>query len=145
MVRRTRKFRMIQKALHPTDDVNSLYVLRKGWKELANIQDSVDASIKRLKDYGKHGETLITATRNNTDNTSINRTEKNRKQTWEEKQLYRYFKRQTSDISHEKTWTWLRKGNLKREAESLIAAQNNTIRTNNYPEKIDKTQQKQQM
>ena len=29
------------------------------------------------------------------------------------KQLYGNFKQQTSDISHEKTWMWLRKGNLK--------------------------------
>ena len=37
----------------------------------------------------------------------------------------------TNKISHEKTWTWLRKGNFKREAESLlIATQNNAIGTN---------------
>ena len=36
----------------------------------------------------------------------------------------------TKEISYEKTWTWLRKGNLKRKTESLlIAAQNNAIRT----------------
>ena len=40
-----------------------------------------------------------------------------------------YFKRQTSRISCEKTWTWLRKRNLEKETESLlIAAQNNAIR-----------------
>ena len=45
------------------------------------------------------------------------------KQKWEKKQLYRHFKRQTSEISVEKIWTWLRKGNFKRETESpLIAA-----------------------
>ena len=39
-------------------------------------------------------------------------------------------------------WTWLRKGNLKREIESLqIAAQNNAIRTNHIEARIDKTQQ----
>ena len=31
---------------------------------------------------------------------------------WEEKQLYGYVKLQTGEISHEKAWTWLRKGNL---------------------------------
>ncbi len=37
--------------------------------------------------------------------------------------------KQTTDIIHEKTWTGLRKGNLKRETESLlIAVQNNAIR-----------------
>ena len=36
------------------------------------------------------------------------------------------------------TWIWLRKGNLKRETESLL---NNTIKTNYIKAKIDKTQQ----
>ena len=51
-------------------------------------------------------------------------------------------KQQTSDISHEKTWMWLRKGKLQRETESLlIAAQNNTISTNHIKARIDKMQQ----
>ena len=42
----------------------------------------------------------------------------------------------------QKTWTGLRRGNLKRETESLIiAAQVNAIRTNYIKAKIDKTQQ----
>ena len=46
------------------------------------------------------------------------------------------------NISHDKTWTWLRKGNFKRETESLlIAAQNNAVRTNHIKARIDKTQQ----
>ena len=50
--------------------------------------------------------------------------------------------RQTSEIIHEKTWVWLRKGNLKREIKSLLlAAQNNAIRTNYNKVKIDKMQQ----
>ena len=41
-----------------------------------------------------------------------------------------------------KTWSWLRRGNLKRETESLItAAQDNAIRTNYIKAKIDRTQQ----
>ena len=40
------------------------------------------------------------------------------------------FKRLINCISHEKTWTWLRKGNLKSESESLlIVAENNAIRS----------------
>ena len=39
-------------------------------------------------------------------------------------------------------WTWLRKGNLKRETEHLlIASKNNAVRTNNIKARIDKTQQ----
>ena len=64
------------------------------------------------------------------------------KQKWEGKQLYGHFKRLLDNISHQKTWTWLRKGNLKREMESLlIAAQDNAIRTNHIKARIDKTQQ----
>ena len=45
-------------------------------------------------------------------------------------------------LSDDKTLTWLRKGNLKREIESLkIAAQNNAVRTNHNKATMDKTQQ----
>ena len=60
----------------------------------------------------------------------------------EEKQLHGRFKRLINNISHDKTWTCLRKGNFKRETESLLmAAQNSAIRTNHIEERIDKTQQ----
>ena len=43
--------------------------------------------------------------------------------------------------SHEKSWMWLRKGNLMRETEALlIAAQKNAIRTNHTKARIDKMQ-----
>ena len=49
---------------------------------------------------------------------------------WEEKQLYGYFKLQTSEISHQKTWTCRRKGKLRRETDFLIiAVENPAIRT----------------
>ena len=65
--------------------------------------------------YKKRGGRLITITRNNTDNTSINRTEITRKNP-----LHGHFKRQTNEISDEKTLKWLRKGNLKREKLNLF-------------------------
>ena len=106
---------------------------------LANIEDSVDTTIRTLDEYiNKSKERLkqpgkaIATSRN---------TSKTKKQKWEEKQIHRYFKRQTQEISHQKTLTWLRKGNLRRETESLIiAAQDNAIRTNYIMAKKDKTQ-----
>ena len=63
------------KALQPRDDVDRLYVSSKeGRRRLAGIEESVDASIQRLEDYReKHEGGLITAIKNDTDNTVINR------------------------------------------------------------------------
>ena len=107
MDQRARKLMTMYKALHHRDDVDRLYVSRKeSGRGLAGIEDSVDISIQRLEDYiEKRGGVWIAATRNNTDNTRINRTKIIRNQKWEEKQLYGRFKRLTSDILHEKTRT----------------------------------------
>ena len=127
MDQRTRKLMI----MHPSDDVDRQYVLRKmlqHWRQHWRIDTT-----RRLhwKEQRK--------TRNKNDNTRRNRTEITRKQNDKEKQLYG---RLTSDISHEKTWTWLKKRNLKRVTQSLlIAAQNNAQRTNNIKARIDKTQQ----
>ena len=65
-----------------------------------------------------------------------------RKQKWKGKKLYGRLKRLINNISHDKTWTWLRKENFKRETESLlITAQNNAVRTNHINARIDKMQQ----
>ena len=142
MNQRTRKLMTMNKALHPRDDVDRLYLSRKeGGRGLAGIEDSVDTSIQRFEDnIGKHGG-LITAIRNDSDNTMNNRKTTTRKQKWEEKQLYGRFKRLINNISHQKTWTWLKEGNFKKEIESLlIAAQDNAIRTSRIKTRIDKTQ-----
>ena len=115
----------------------------EGGRGLANIEDSVDASIQRLKDYiQKHEGGLITATRNETENRMNKRMRITRKQKWEGKQLYGRFKRLINNVSRDKTWTLLRKGNFKRETESLlIEAQDSAIRTNHIKARLDKTQQ----
>ena len=47
MDQRTRKLRMMLKALHPRDDIHKLYVSRKeGESEHASIEDTIDASIR---------------------------------------------------------------------------------------------------
>ena len=133
----------MHKALHPRDDVDRPYVSRKeGERGLASIEDIFDALIQRLEDYiEKHKGGLITAIRNDIDNTMDNRMTITRKQKWEGKQLYGCFKWLINNISHDKTWTWLRKGNFKRETESLlIAAQDNAIRTIHIKTRIDKMQ-----
>ena len=55
---------------------------RQEGKGIASIEDSIDATIQRLRNYTeKRREKPITATRNNTDNMRINRT----KMTWKQK------------------------------------------------------------
>ena len=81
------------------------------------------------------------ANRNGNDNTIDDRMTITRNKNVKQ-QLYGRFKRLINTTSREKTWTWLRKGNLKRETESLlIAAQDNAIRTNYIRAGIDKAQQ----
>ena len=65
----------MHKALYPRDDVERLYLSRKeAGKGLTSTEDSIDASIQRLEDnIEKHEKGLITAVRNDTDNTMANR------------------------------------------------------------------------
>ena len=104
MDQRTRKLLTMHKALHPRDNVDGLYISRwESGRGLASTEDSMDASIQRLEDYiEKRRGRLITAFRNNTNDTMISRTTITRKQKWEEKQLYGRFK-------------WLIRRHLERE------------------------------
>ena len=94
----------MRKALHPRDDVDWQNVSRKEeGRGLANIEDTVDASIQRLEDYiEKQERGLITAIRNNTDNTIVDRMTTTRKQKKEEKQFDVRFKWLINNISHKK-------------------------------------------
>ena len=50
--------------------------------------------------------------------------------------------RHTREVKSDQYWAWLQNGGLKRETESLIvAAQNQSIRTNIVQANIDKSQE----
>ncbi len=78
---------IIRKPLYSRDDIDRLYVSRKkGGRGLASIEDNVDASIQRLENNTEKLEgRLITAHRNQTDNTMNNRMKINSKQKCEKK------------------------------------------------------------
>ena len=139
----TQEQEMDQRTRKTNDHAYDHVSRKQGRRGLASIEDTVDASIQRLEDYiEKHERGLITTIRNGTDNTIDERLTTTMKQNWDRKQLYSRVKRLINNISHQKTWTWQRKGNLKRETESLlIAAQGNAIRTNHIKARIDKMQQ----
>ena len=65
----------MHRVLHPRDNVDRLNVSGKEeGRGLASVEDSVEALIQRLEDYiGKHKGGLITAIKNDTDNTVTNR------------------------------------------------------------------------
>ena len=119
---RTRKLTTMHKALHPRDEVDRIYLSRKERRGLASIEDSVNASILQLEDYIEKREGgLIVAIRNESNHTMDNRITITIKEKWKKK-LYKRFKGLINNISHNKTWPWQRKGNFKRETESLLIA-----------------------
>ena len=60
---------------------------------------------------------------------------------WEDKVLHSQYLRQTKEVRSDQCWAWRQNGDLKRETESLImAAQNQSIRTNLVKARIDKSQ-----
>ena len=84
----TRKLVTMNKALHPRDDVDRLYVSRKeGGRGLANIEDSIEDS----KTTGTTWRKTDYSHQEQTDHTRINRTTITRKQKWEGKKLYDIF------------------------------------------------------
>ena len=82
----------MDKAFHYRDDVDRLNMSRKRGRRPISIQNSADASIQNLEKYVRNRrERLIIATRNDTNNKSINRTKITRKHKWKETQLYGHF------------------------------------------------------
>ena len=64
-----------------------------------------------------------------------------RLQDWEGKVLHGQYLRETKEVKSDQCWAWLQNGNLKRETESpIVAAQNQSIRTNLIKARIDKSQ-----
>ena len=92
-----RKLKMMHETLYFWDDVDGIYMSRKeGGRGLTK---SIDASIQKVEDYTEtRGERLITAIRNKTGDTRINRTNITRKQIWEEKIVCGRFKQLTNGI-----------------------------------------------
>ena len=72
VAQRNIKLMTMNKALHHRDDVDRLYESRKErGRWLTSIEDSIDASIQRLKNYiEKHREGLIRVNKNDADNTT---------------------------------------------------------------------------
>ena len=147
--RKTRKLFTMYGGFHPRSDVDRLYIPRKeGGGGLISIEDCVELAIRGLEVYVNGSEErLIQAARGDKIDglevaSILKKLKKERRlKDWEEKPLHGQYLRQTKEVSSEQSWRWLQNGDLKRETESLIvAAQNQSIRTNLVKAKIDKSQ-----
>ena len=136
-------------ALHPKSDVDRLYVPRKeGGRGLISIEDCVELAIRDLEVYVYRSEERLTqAARGDKidglEAASVLKRPKKEKrlEDWEEKVLHGQYLRQTKKVRIDQCWFWLQNGDLKRKTESLIvAAQNQSIRTNLVKARIDKSQ-----
>ena len=66
-----KKLMIMLEALNLGDDINRLYVSRKGGRRLASIANCVDASIQGFEKYSKKNkEKLITTANNNNKKTT---------------------------------------------------------------------------
>ena len=146
--RKIRKLFTIYGALHPKSDVDRLYILRKGGRSLISIEDCVELAIRgfEVHVYGSE-ERLIQAVRGDMidgleDASVLKRSKEEKKlEDWEEKVLHGQYLRQNKEIRSDQCWAWLQNEDLKREAEILlVAAQDQSIRTNLVKAKIDKSQ-----
>ena len=102
----------MHKALHPWDNGDRLYVSKKEeGRRLASIEDSIDASIPQHEDYiEKHEGGLSHEKRHWQHDGQQNGNKYETKMG--KKKLYERFKQLINNIFHDKTWTWLRKGNF---------------------------------
>ena len=134
--------------MRPKSDVDRLYIPRKeGRRGLISIEYCVELAIRGLEVYVNGSEErLIQAARGDkidgleAAKVSKRLKKEKRLEDWEEKVLYGQYLRQTKEVRSDQCWAWLQNGDLKREIESLIvAAQNQSIRTNLVKAKIGKS------
>ena len=148
--RQTRKMMTMHRALHPRDSVDRLYLPRKeGGRGLISIEDCVDIAELSLKEYVmKSKEKLISAARGSVTE-EVESAESYKKRRKEErgtniwgKELHGQHFRQMKDVGAKESWTWLQKGELKKETEGMImAAQSQSLRTNAIKARIDKSRE----
>ena len=115
---------------------------------MISIEDCVELAIKGLEVH-VHGsdDRLIQAARggkrDGLEAASVLRRsiKEKRLEDCEKNVLHGQYLRQTKEVRSDQCWAWLQIGDLKREIESLIvAAQNQSIRTNLVKARINKSQ-----
>ena len=122
--RKTRKFMIMNKELHPRTDVAQLYVSRKNsGREFDGCKNSVKSEENGLGWYIKNNiEPILVAARTSTTIThketvglkEFRKTkEKHRTNDWTAKRMHRQFAGNKEDKNQTNTWRWMKKSDLK--------------------------------
>lgn len=143
--RKTRKLLTIYRAHHPQADVDRLYFKRKqGGRGLISVEDCVTAEINSMVRYLVNSDEIALKAVQN-ENTLRVRNNGAGKEELREERRRRYLSKclhgqyeKNTEKKDEKSWEWLKKGELKKETEGLLmAAQDQALRTNSIRSKID--------
>ena len=149
MDRKTRKLLTIYRSMHPQGDVDRLYMKRvAGGRGLQSVEETVELEEASLAFYleTKEEELLREVSReqilefNGSPQDKKKAMLKDRQMKYENRNLHGAFERKTKEIKDSvESWTWLKKGYLKKETEGMImAAQDQAIRTRWVQKNIDK-------
>eukprot|EP00112_Aurelia_sp_Birch-Aquarium-sp1_P005801 Seg1658.11 transcript_id=Seg1658.11/GoldUCD/mRNA.D3Y31 product="hypothetical protein" protein_id=Seg1658.11/GoldUCD/D3Y31 len=152
MDRRTRRLMTMYKMLHPKSDVARLYIPRhKGGRGLISREGCMKGEENSLGWYVKQSNEPMLKVASikmtmKTDETvrpeEFKRKQINsREQAWKEKRMHgQYIREMDENIDKDKTWEWLKNGDLKACTEALICAvQDQALRTNYVKHHIGNT------
>ena len=137
----TRNLMMRYKALHLRDDIDRLYVSRKGGRWLASIENSINTLIRWLEDFIKKKQSKVNYSEQKQHKQHKHQQNNNNQKTKIRRKTSVLIFQVTNRISQEKTWTGQRKGNFKKETDSFLTAAQSNIRTIYVKAKIDMLQQ----
>ena len=134
----------IYRTYHTQSDKDRLYVKRKtGGRGLISVENAVNIEINILRIYiDNNEEQLLSEVRREgiiEQGKKKNEIQMEHENAYRNKALHgRYFVA-TDDVRGSKSWEWLRRSGLKKEAEGMImAAQEQVLRTRNIRKVIDK-------
>ena len=147
MDRKTRKLLTMYGAHHPQADIDRLHLRRAdGGRGLISIEDCVRIEQESLLRYIEQSkEKLILAVgkeevlKTGTGEENKEGIQKEHAELRRSKPLHGQFEKATMGVCGRRSWDWLKKGHLKKETGStIVAAQDQAIRTNNIRKHIHK-------